>query len=255
MSHLVFELHVTLPYFTLLVGLGNFREESVEYEVMILNAVAYREVLSEITFRENTSNQGILTENYKLVTDSGSINAFVISSKFTGSQFLGIEHAIGVQIGIAFLQRARESASLFTERSTFCVFIPSSKRSCSCRISSNTVPTIGHGKHRIFDAKQELRAICRTCKTGSGSGYRLNRTIFSGTILHRVDQALYGLSKLYNVGTGCRSLSSLHYRLFFSILSCILAWINNTIQNTLYLIHLLLSDRSICSSMSCHVGG
>ena len=124
MSHLVFELHVTLPDFTLLVGLGNFREESVEYEVMILNAVAYREVLSEVTFRENTSNQGILAENYKLVTDSGSINAFVISSKFTGSQFLGIEHAIGVQIGIAFLQGTGKGYGLLTEGNTFCFFVP-----------------------------------------------------------------------------------------------------------------------------------
>ena len=48
MTHLVLKLHVTLPDFTLLVSLGNFGEEGIEHEVMVLNSIADGKILREV---------------------------------------------------------------------------------------------------------------------------------------------------------------------------------------------------------------
>ena len=50
MAHLVFKFHVTLEDFSLLISLRNFSEECIEHKVMILNSIANREVLSQVTF-------------------------------------------------------------------------------------------------------------------------------------------------------------------------------------------------------------
>ena len=104
MAHLILNLHVTLPDLTLLVSLRNLSEECVEHQVMILDTIAYREPLGEFATLQNTCNQGILTQYDILVANTCGIDAIVVGAELPGSQALGIEHTILMQICVALLQ-------------------------------------------------------------------------------------------------------------------------------------------------------
>ena len=104
MAHLVLKLHVTLPDFTLLVSLGNFGEEGIEHEVMVLNSIADGEILREVADCEYTGYQGILTQNHILVTHTGCVHPFVIRAEFSGCQAFCVKHAVSVQIIVTLLQ-------------------------------------------------------------------------------------------------------------------------------------------------------
>ena len=210
---------------------------------MILDTVTYREILREIAFREYTSNQSILTEYYMLVTYTCCINTFIIRSKFTSSQALGVEHTVSVQVSITLLQGTGESNSLFAERCTFSLFIPSSQRSSCRRIEGDFVPAFAHCEHRTFNTKKELRTVGGTGKGNSRSDNRMCRNIIGSAVIHTVYQALYGSSKLHKTFTcdrlmacclGCCSSSSIIFSSRF-LCSRGLHRIDNTVKYRLYL--------------------
>ena len=104
MTHLVLKLHVTLPDFTLLVSLGNFGEEGIEHEVMVLNSIADGKILREVADCEYTRNQIVLTQDHILVAHTGCIHPFVVRAEFSGCQTFGVKHAVSVQIIVTLLQ-------------------------------------------------------------------------------------------------------------------------------------------------------